>query len=85
MPGSLVFIMEYKDKLVTNRPELFGVVIKTIDGPALVTTDGQIIVGTKQDMEKLFGALVDSLVPISPLTSVPLKNIRVHVEDFFKE
>lgn len=85
MPCLLATIMNYKTELVDNRPQLFGVVIQAMPGPALATTNGQIIVGTEQDMRTVFGRLIVSLVPISPRTTVPLKNIRAHVENFFEE
>jgi len=72
-------------RLLNDRPVLYAVVFKTEEGDALATSDGKIIVGEEKDMRLVFQELLVSLVPISPRTTVPLINIRKHVEGFFDD
>lgn len=64
----------------------YGVVLRFGSDRVLTTADGAVIIGSKEDMGRVFGGLLTDYVPIDTAnTSIALKEIRQHVPDMFKK
>lgn len=63
----------------------FGVVLRFSNDRMLATSDGAVLIGSKEDLGRVFGGLVVDYVPIDTAnTSITLKEVRQHVPDMFK-
>jgi hypothetical protein len=63
--------------------KIYGVVLDFNGDETLATSDRAILVGSVQDMRRVFGGLVSRFVPIGPKNTVKLKQIREHAPGMF--
>jgi hypothetical protein len=67
-----------------KREITYGVVLKfSDDDEVLVTWGGSIIVGTTEDLRRVFGGMVVRFVPIDANTTVSMVAIREHAPGMF--
>jgi hypothetical protein len=66
-----------------RKENVYGVILDFNGDETLATSDGAILVGSVEDMRRVFGGLVTRFVPIGTKVTVPLKQIREHAPGMF--